>query len=217
MPCANPAATVLTAFRRGTILILLGTPMIAKGLDFPNVTLVGVIDADTVLHQPDLRASERTFQLIAQVAGRTGRGPRGGRVLVQTMCPDEPVIRSAAMHDYLGFAQRELQQRRELSLPPFCSLARVILRGRSEANVQADARRLAGLVRDAATETDAAVRIAGPAPAPLIKLKGLYRHHFRLQAEQPQEIQNLWRSIAGQMRPSTGVQLVIDVDPLDLR
>mgnify|MGYP002622551954 CR=1 FL=1 len=209
--------TVLNAFRNGAIDILLGTQMIAKGLDFPNVTLVGVVDADTVLHQPDLRAAERTFQLIAQVAGRTGRGPKGGRVLVQTMCPDEPVIRSAAKHDYLGFAQRELDQRRELLLPPFWSLARVILRGRAEDVVQADARRLAGLVRDAAESSGASVRIAGPAPAPLLKLKGLYRHHFRLQAEQPEEIQELWRRVSDQMRPSQGVELVIDVDPLDLR
>src|SRR5690606_25692529 len=105
-PGSHDAA--LTAFREGEIDILLGTQMIAKGLDFPNVTLVGVVDADTLLHQPDLRAAERTFQLIAQVAGRTGRGPKGGRVLVQTMNPDEPVIQFAAHHDFDSFARFEL-------------------------------------------------------------------------------------------------------------
>ncbi|MBX3436187.1 MAG: primosomal protein N' [Planctomycetaceae bacterium] len=110
--------TALEEFRRGNVDILLGTQMIAKGLDFPNVTLVGVVDADTQLHQPDLRASERTFQLIAQVAGRTGRGEKGGRVLVQTTSPDEPAIRFAAAHDYLGFAKRRLIHRRGLEYPP---------------------------------------------------------------------------------------------------
>ncbi|MCH8827989.1 MAG: primosomal protein N', partial [Planctomycetes bacterium] len=109
----------LQAFGRGDVRILLGTQMIAKGLDFPNVTLVGVINADTVLHQPDLRAAERTFQLISQVAGRTGRGRQGGRVFVQTCSPNEPAILYAAEHNYLGFAAAELVHRRELNLPPF--------------------------------------------------------------------------------------------------
>ena len=100
--CARPAATnkCLSAFKDGEVRILLGTQMIAKGLDFPNVTLVGVVNADTALHLPDFRAAERTFQLVAQVAGRTGRGDRPGRVLVQTYSPDHPAIRSAATHDY---------------------------------------------------------------------------------------------------------------------
>ncbi|MCA9099463.1 MAG: primosomal protein N', partial [Planctomycetaceae bacterium] len=109
----------LEAFRKGEVSILLGTQMIAKGLDFPNVTLVGVVDADTQLHQPDYRAAERTFQLIAQVAGRTGRGEKGGRVLVQTTSPDEPAIQFAASHDYDGFAYRELAHRREAGYPPY--------------------------------------------------------------------------------------------------
>ncbi|MFM7921663.1 MAG: primosomal protein N', partial [Planctomycetaceae bacterium] len=109
----------LGQFRRGEVDILLGTQMIAKGLDFPNVTLVGVVDADTMLRQPDMRAAERTFQLIAQVAGRTGRGERSGRVLVQTTCPDDPAVRFAAKHDYIGFAGHELAERRDTKAPPF--------------------------------------------------------------------------------------------------
>ena len=109
---------VLGRFKEGEIDLLLGTQMIAKGLDFPNVTLVGVIDADTLLHQPDLRAGERTFQLIAQVAGRTGRSARGGRVFVQTCSPGEPAIARAREHDYLGFVGDELRSRYDLAYPP---------------------------------------------------------------------------------------------------
>ena len=125
----------LEAFRRGEVQILLGTQMIAKGLDFPNVTLVGVIDADTLLHQPDLRAAERTFQLIAQVAGRTGRSHRGGRVYVQTACPEHPAIQCAARHDYLAFVQSELPHREAFQSPPYTHLVRVILRGPKETEV----------------------------------------------------------------------------------
>ena len=109
------------AFRSGKVRILLGTQMIAKGLDFPNVTLVGVINADTALHLPDFRAAERTFHLVTQVAGRTGRGPKGGRVLVQTFSPDHPAILAAVRHDYAAFAAGELPMRQMLRYPPFAS------------------------------------------------------------------------------------------------
>ena len=105
---------VLAAFKAGKVQILLGTQMIAKGLDFPNVTLVGVVNADTALHLPDFRAAERTFQLVAQVAGRTGRGDRLGRVLVQTYAPDHPAIRSAILHDYEGFAEQRIARARKV-------------------------------------------------------------------------------------------------------
>ena len=209
--------TALDAFRRGEVHILLGTQMIAKGLDFPNVTLVGVVNADTMLNQPDLRAAERTFQLIAQVAGRTGRGEKGGRVLVQTSSPDAPVIRAAARHDYLGFAKEELGHRRELDLPPFTHLARVILRGEPDDLVQAEARRIAQLVRDAAGRVAPGIQIVGPAPAPVLKLHGQYRYHFRLQAAEMGAIQELWRAVAASLEPVAGVELTIDVDPLDMR
>src|SRR5438128_4495965 len=116
-------ARVLTAFRQGLIHILLGTQMIAKGLDFPNVTLVGVINADVGLHVPDFRSAERTFQLLSQVAGRTGRGAAGGKVLIQTYTPDHPSITLAARHDYLGFVNAEMAQRRAHNYPPFERLA----------------------------------------------------------------------------------------------
>ncbi len=115
-----------SAFRAGKVKILLGTQMIAKGLDFPNVTLVGVINADTALHLPDFRAAERTFHLVTQVAGRTGRGEKGGRVLVQTFNPDHPAILAAVRHDYAAFAAGELPMRRMLKYPPFSSMIRLV-------------------------------------------------------------------------------------------
>ncbi len=119
----------LAEFRSGKARILLGTQMIAKGLDFPNVTLVGVIQADTALHLPDFRAAERTFQLVTQVAGRTGRGEKGGRVLVQTFSPDHPAIRAAVRHDYAAFAAQELPLREMLHYPPFAAMIRLVIRG----------------------------------------------------------------------------------------
>lgn len=214
-PGSHDAA--LDSFRRKEASILLGTQMIAKGLDFPNVTLVGVVDADTLLQQPDLRAAERTFQLIAQVAGRTGRGEQGGRVLVQTSSPDDPVIRAAARHDYHGFAQTELQHRRELELPPFAHLARVILRGKADELVQAEARRIAQLVRDSADPLAPEVKLVGPAPCPILKLRGHYRYHFRLQAAAIEPLQRLWRAVRPNLEPGHDVELTIDVDPLDMR
>jgi primosomal protein N' (replication factor Y) len=207
----------LERFRRHEVDILLGTQMIAKGLDFPNVTLVGVVAADTLLHQPDLRASERTFQLIAQVAGRTGRGEKGGRVIVQTSCPDEPVIQRAAKHDYLGFAAGELRHRQELKAPPFTHLARIILRGEHETQVNEEARRITLLYREAAKAQNRPVRILGPAPAPLTRLRKMFRFHFQLSAESLDEIHALWREVQPKIDVHPNVEMTIDVDPLDMR
>jgi len=128
---------LLEEFRDGKTKILLGTQMVAKGLDFPNVTLVGVINADIILNLPDFRAAERTFQLLAQVAGRAGRGDRGGRVIIQTFSPDHPCIRDARTHDYHAFARRELAARRECNYPPFSRLARLLFEGKDAAAVEA--------------------------------------------------------------------------------
>jgi len=209
--------TALDAFRRGEVQILLGTQMIAKGLDFPNVTLVGVIDADTILHQPDIRASERTFQLIAQVAGRAGRSHKGGRVLVQTSSPDEPAIRFATQHDYEGFVRAEAQHRREMQAPPFVHLARVILRGMIEEEVAEEANAMADVLRGTAEELKLDVKLLGPAPAPIMKLNKFYRYHFQLAAEQVETIQQLWRGAVKKLPKSKGVEYLVDVDPLNMR
>jgi primosomal protein N' (replication factor Y) len=207
----------LEQFRHGDVRILLGTQMIAKGLDFPNVTLVGVINADTMLHQPDLRAAERTFHLIAQVAGRTGRSSRGGRVLVQSSSPGERAIVLASEHNFPTFATQELVHRREMQSPPFQHLTRIILRGPIEETVRQDAEQMAELLRGAVVETSSAVRILGPAPAPVAKLRDMYRYHFQLSAPTIPEIQQLWRAVADKLPHGKDVEYAVDVDPMNMQ
>ena len=155
--------------------------MIAKGLDFPNVTLVGVIQADTALHLPDFRAAERTFHLVTQVAGRTGRGDKGGRVLVQTFSPDHPAIRSAVRHDYAAFAAQELPLREMLHYPPFAAMIRLVIRGESEALAKEFAQRLGQSVSAALEARQAQARVLGPAPAPTPRIRGKYRFQIQIQ------------------------------------
>ena len=207
----------LEKFRHGEVQILLGTQMIAKGLDFPNVTLVGVIDADTLLHQPDIRSMERTFQLIAQVAGRTGRSAKGGRVLVQTSSPEQPAILYAAAHDFIGFATDELRHRKALNVPPFSNLGRVILRGPDEKEVKAYADKVGELLRAGAKELSLEVRILGPAPCLITRLKANYRYHLQLTAPELSSLQRLWLHAAPQFPSHPDVEYVVDVDPLNLR
>jgi len=214
-PGSHDAA--LERFRHGEVNILLGTQMIAKGLDFPNVTLVGVVDADSMLNQPDMRAAERTFQLIAQVAGRTGRSSRGGRVLVQTTSPDDPSIRYAAKHDFLGFAMHELQQRKETGSPPFSSVTRVIFRGLSEPQVNETARTVADKLRKAAKEMDADARILGAAPCPITRLRGDVRFHLQVAAPDQDRVKALWQRVEKTLTLPDGVEMAVDVDPINSR
>jgi primosomal protein N' (replication factor Y) len=214
-PGSHDAA--LTRFREGEVRILLGTQMIAKGLDFPDVTLVGVIDADTMLHQTDLRAAERTFQLLSQVAGRTGRGARGGRVFIQSSIPSDPAIRKAAEHDYLGFVAGELRHRREQNAPPFAHLARVIVRGLDEPTVKRYIEELAENLGAFVKETGLAVRILGPAPAQVARIKNHYRYHLRLSAPQIESIHAVWRQVAQKLPTVANVEHAIDVDPINMR
>ncbi len=205
--------SVLSAFKAGEVDILLGTQMIAKGLDFPNVTLVGVVDADTALHMPDFRSAERTFQLVAQVAGRTGRGDRPGLVLVQTRSPDVAAIERAVHHDYEGFIATELPARESIGLPPFGRLVRVMARGADEPVVRAYLARLTELLREAAPST---VRLLGPAPAPVSKIRNLYRYHLRMTAPTPRPLQELLRTVPATLPVPHGVELAIDVDPVNM-
>ncbi|MBW3540259.1 MAG: primosomal protein N' [Planctomycetes bacterium] len=212
----------LESFRTGKVQILLGTQMIAKGLDFPNVTLVGVIDADTLLHQPDLRASERTFQLISQVAGRTGRSRRGGRVFVQSANPAEPAILRAAEHDYRGFVAVELEHRRRLGVPPFTHLARVIVRGPRERLVSEQADAMVEILRREAhgpepVGFDEQIRLLGPAPAPVTRLKGQYRYHFQIAAAEFEPIHDLWQRALPHFQAMRDVEFTVDVDPVNMR
>jgi primosomal protein N' (replication factor Y) len=207
----------LEEFRRGDARILLGTQMIAKGLDFPNVTLVGVVNADTILHQPDFRAAERTFQLISQVAGRTGRGARGGRVLVQTWAPEEPAIVLASKHDYGTFIGHEWKHRRAMLAPPCHSFTRVIVRGPNAEMVHHDAKRIAELCAKTAQTEGRGVRILGPAPAPVARIKGHFRFHILLAGPDGDAIRAIWRQIAPQLPTRNETEWTIDVDPINLR
>ena len=205
----------LERFRSGEVQILLGTQMIAKGLDFPNVTLVGVIDADTILHQPDLRSTERTFQLIAQVSGRTGRSARGGRVLVQTASPTEPSIIAASKHDYIGFAEPELANRKLMNAPPYQTLARVIIRGKDEDLVRDYATKYADICRDAAHQTG--VLIMGPAPAPIARLRTNYRFHLLLKGATFEIVKEVWLKARPHLPQNVDCEFAIDIDPINMR
>jgi primosomal protein N' (replication factor Y) len=213
-PGSHEAA--LAKFRSGEVKILLGTQMIAKGLDFPNVTLVGVINADTTLHFCDLRAAERTFQLVTQVAGRTGRGDKGGRVLVQTFSPDHYAIMAAIDHDYARFAAAELPSRRAHLYPPFASLIRFIVRGESEATMEQFAEVTGEKLRAAALAAAIEHRVLGPAPCPIAKLRGLFRYHVLLSSPAGDALRAAVRSVIENLEPVEGVQWVVDVDPVDL-
>ncbi len=204
----------LARFRAGEVQILLGTQMIAKGLDFPNVTLVGVVNADTALHFPDFRAAERTFQLVTQVAGRTGRGEKGGRVLVQTFSPEHVAIQAAMRHDFCAFAERELPVRREYGYPPFSQMIRVVVRGPSESATGHFAESIAERLRAANTVAGASVRILGPAPAPIAKLRGHHRFHLLLQSVDGKLLRSLIRDATREAKPPEGVLWAVDVDPL---
>src|SRR5262249_44937615 len=214
---------VLAAFRRGLIHILLGTQMIAKGLDFPNVTLVGVVNADVGLHIPDFRASERTFQLLSQVAGRAGRGPRGGKVLVQTFTPDHPAIKLAGHHDYANFVVAEMTHRRAHNYPPFQRLIRIIVRSRDQqeasdfAETMAAAFRAAQERRKKEGRQTAEVRLLGPAEAPVFRLKDYFRFHYQLQSASPRELHELTREAWPTLHPPSGVEFTLDVDPFNMQ
>lgn len=209
---------VLTAFKRGEVQILLGTQMIAKGLDFPNVLLVGVINADSALHFPDFRAAERTFQLVTQVAGRTGRGQRGGRVLVQTFTPEHPAIEAASHHDYEKFAAQELEQRKRYAYPPHGRVARIIIRGSDENQTEAFAESLAEKLEAVRTLKGAEVRILGPAPPPMSRLRGKFRFHILMQCADASVLGGVIRRVREDTKtpPKTDIQYVVDIDALDM-
>ena len=208
----------LSKFRNGEIRVLLGTQMIAKGLDFPNVTLVGVINADTGLNLPDFRASERAFQLITQVAGRTGRSKRGGKVLVQTFNPDHDAIRAARCHDFHAFADTELPSRELFGYPPFGSMARCVIRGEHEDATKQFSETLACFIRDsvksASNETE--IRILGPAAAPIAKLRGRFRFHMIIQTKDLDLIRPAIRSAHSEIKLPEGIQWIVDIDPMDM-
>ncbi len=205
--------TALTAFAEGRTDVLIGTQMIAKGLHFPNVLLVGVICADSALFLPDVRAAERTFQLLAQVAGRTARGPRGGRVVVQAFDPRHFAVRLGMSADYERFAATELALRREANFPPFTRIVRVVAHGAAEPAARRRIDRLAAELR--ALDIDG-VQLLGPAPAPLARLNRQYRFHLLARCLHDDAVAALTARLAGQSAPSRGARLLVDVDPVSM-
>jgi primosomal protein N' (replication factor Y) len=217
-------AAILDRVAAGEVDILLGTQMIAKGLDFPNVTLVGVIDADTGLNLPDFRASERTFQLLSQVAGRSGRGAKAGEVIVQTRRPMHHAVQCAVRHDVAAFVSAELAERRSPAYPPFVRLANVVISARDE-TLAADAAVQTAewtrtLLRDR-VESDRALRsvdVIGPAPCPIHRIKERWRWHFFLRTSDSGVLSRLCRYVAarGPMASRADVRVVVDRDPVAL-
>jgi primosomal protein N' (replication factor Y) len=208
---------ILTDFRTGKLDVLVGTQMIAKGLHFPNVTLVGIMHADLSLHVPDFRAGERTFQLITQVAGRAGRGDVEGEVFVQAFTPFHPAIQYARRHDYLGFYEQEIEFREQLKYPPLSRIALLTLKGRNEDKVKFSAEHVrAEVEKRIAASSLRDLIIAGPAPAPLARAESLYRYQVMLRTRQMTRLGTLLAGLLAEVTLPEGVTLTVDIDPVDL-
>ena len=212
-------ADILDKVGRGDVDVLLGTQMIAKGLDFPNVTLVGVIDADVGINLPDFRAAERTFQLLAQVAGRAGRGVKGGHVIIQTRMGDHHAVRCAVTHDYVAFAEQEMAGRTAPPYPPVTRLANLVVSGLAEQEVADGAQALAAwLQRLVARRAPGVVRVIGPAPCPVDRIKQRWRWHLLVRSDDGAMLTNVLRYTAARFHlPERGaLRLTIDRDPASL-
>jgi primosomal protein N' (replication factor Y) len=212
-------AEILDRVGRGEADVLLGTQMIAKGLDFPNVTLVGVIDADVGINLPDFRASERCFQLLSQVAGRAGRGPKGGRVLIQTRAPAHHAVRCAVTHDYHAFVHEEYDGREHPAYPPVVRLANVVFSGTAESATMDLAERGAAWLRGLiAARGGGGLTLIGPAPCPIERIKNRWRWHVLLKAEQPGELTRVARYFLERFEVPKVAQLrvAVDRDPVAL-
>jgi primosomal protein N' (replication factor Y) len=232
---------VLGDFRTGKIDILVGTQMIAKGLHFPNVTLVGIIYADLALHQPDFRAGERTFQLLTQVAGRAGRGDVEGEVFVQAFTPFHPAIQFARRHDFNGFYEQEMEFREQLKYPPVSRVALLTLKGRNEEKVKFSADHLKRELDKSLTEGGAGsplpaaasqakdgthgvtrptdfkdLIISGPAPAPLPRAETFYRYQIMLRTRAMSKLSQTLAKIIGTLALPDDVTLTVDIDPVNL-
>jgi primosomal protein N' (replication factor Y) len=230
---------VLGDFRTGKIDILVGTQMIAKGLHFPNVTLVGIIYADLALHQPDFRAGERTFQLLTQVAGRAGRGDVEGEVFVQAFTPFHPAIQYARRHDFTGFYEQEIEFREQLKYPPASRVALLTLRGRNEEKVKFSAEHLKRDLdknlansepltpslspSDGERVSEGRVRgafrdliIAGPAPSPLLRAETYYRYQIMLRTRFMSKLSQSLAEIIAILALPEDVTLTVDIDPVSL-
>ncbi len=222
----NAHQQILAEFEQQKIDILIGTQMVSKGLDFPNVTLVGVIAADTALNLPDFRASEQTFSLLTQVAGRSGRAELEGKVVIQTYMPEHYCIEAAQKHDYLDFYAQEVVARDALRYPPFAHVATLLLRGKDEqavidaAHAARDQLEIWQEDRERASQVptvkETSVEILGPAPAPLSKIEGKFRWHLLLRSTDAEKIGRLFKRFTDEppaIIKSKAIEFVIDIDP----
>jgi primosomal protein N' (replication factor Y) len=206
-------ASILARFAAGDLDVLVGTQMIAKGHDFPRVTLVGVISADVGLGVADFRAGERTFQLLTQVAGRAGRGEWAGEAVVQTLYPEHYSIQLACRQDFAAFFERELVYRRSMRYPPAVALVNVVARGRSFDDAMTTANDIVGRLRKAVGASS--LTILGPAPAPLVRLRGEHRVQFFLKGARRSEMRAALKAVLSEM-PEVRRKVTVDVDPLSV-
>ncbi|MBN2382239.1 primosomal protein N' [bacterium] len=205
--------TIIQAIAQGQIDIIIGTQMVTKGHDFQNITLVGVLAADTTLHLPDFRAAERTFQLLTQVAGRTGRGKQGGCVLIQTLNPDHHCIQAASQHDYRAFFEKERLFRQSFRFPPYRRLAQIILSSSNQQAVIRAARAFVVLLEDHPPE----IEYLGPAPAPLSLLKGKFRWQIIVKCHQAKFLGDFIRTTITRFNQNYGkssITITVDIDPI---
>lgn len=213
----NYQASVMSDLSRGEVDILIGTQMIAKGHDFPNISLVGVIAADTTLNLPDFRACERTFQLLTQVSGRAGRGNKEGTVLIQTYSPTHYAIHTCIKHDYDAFFQQEIKFREELGYPPFSRLINLIITGTKEKKVEDAAVYLAGLIKQ--LNQHGSLKVLGPSAAPLERIKGQFRWQILLKGDRLYRLRNLVRKVMERAKKNkllNKVKILVDVEPYNL-
>jgi primosomal protein N' (replication factor Y) len=236
MHSAKDYEALLARFAKNEIQVMLGTQMIAKGLDYPNVTLVGVISGDTSLSLPDFRAAERTFQLITQVAGRAGRGDNPGRVVLQTFMPDDPTIQAALRQDFAGFAQTELQSRREVGLPPFARMVRIVMRDQEQEALHEKSEELGVKVMEAVGQVEdslpiancdwptepairnpqSAILVKGPMPCAINRIAGYYRNQIVLQSPRADLLQKVLGLLREAGHLATSDRIAVDVDPVSL-
>jgi primosomal protein N' (replication factor Y) len=207
---------LLRDFGEGQIDILAGTQMLAKGLHFPNVTLVGIISADTSLYLPDFRANERTFQLISQVAGRAGRSAKKGTVFVQTFLPNQPAIQFALRDDFEGFVKEELKHRKACNLPPYWRLAVIVLRDMDFEKLETACKVMRERIDSVVAREGLKVVVRGPMPAVISRVQRFHRIQIIIQAPRAEIIQRLFTNLraAGPVRPT--VKVAIDIDPVNL-
>jgi primosomal protein N' (replication factor Y) len=196
---------------------LAGTQMLAKGLHFPNVTLVGIISADTCLYLPDFRANERTFQLVSHVAGRAGRSVKKGVVFVQTFLPDQPAIQFALKNDFDGFIEEELKHRKACNLPPFWRLSGVILRDRNFDKLQTAADAMRQKVDNIIGRDNLKVIVRGPMPAMITRIQRFHRMQIIIQSPTAEAMQRLFAALRADLRRlRSAVKVAIDIDPVNL-